>query len=120
MMTYEDAERILCNQCIHNVHCMIHDEECEPMKRLKQPQWIPCSERLPEEPEDGFKRYIVQRASAAEPRSFELVLRFKVDELNNWARKNKLTIRGMSGEKLIITDQVSGEEYVVEDLGYPF
>lgn len=47
-MTYEDAERILCNQCIHNVHCMIHDEECEPMKRLKQPQWIPCSERLPE------------------------------------------------------------------------
>lgn len=49
MMTYEDAERILCNQCIHHVHCMIHDEECEPMKRLKQPQWIPCSERLPEE-----------------------------------------------------------------------
>ena len=49
MMTYEDAERILCNQCIHNVYCMIHDEECEPMKRIKQPQWIPCSERLPED-----------------------------------------------------------------------
>ena len=50
----------------------------------------------------------------------ELAIRFKVDELNNWAIKNKLTIRGMSGEKLIITDQVTGEEYVVEDLGYPF
>lgn len=37
MMTCEDAERILCNQCIHHVHCMIHDKECEPMNRLKQP-----------------------------------------------------------------------------------
>lgn len=53
-------------------------------------------------------------------RANELAIRFKVDELNNWARKNKLTIRGMSGEKLIITDQATGEEYVVEDLGYPF
>lgn len=32
-------------------------------------QWIPVSEREPKEPEDGFKRYIVQRASNAEPRS---------------------------------------------------
>jgi len=47
----------------------------------------------------------------------ELVLRFKVDELNEWAIKHKLTIRGMSGEKLIIIDQETGEEYVVEDLG---
>lgn len=53
-------------------------------------------------------------------RANELAIRFKVDELNNWARKNKLTIRCMSGEKLIITDQGTGEEYVVEDLGYPF
>lgn len=53
-------------------------------------------------------------------RASELALRFKVDELNNWAVKNKLTIRGMSGEKLIITDQETGEEYVVDDLGYPF
>ena len=50
----------------------------------------------------------------------ELALRFKVDELNNWARKNKLTIKATAGEKLIITDQATGEEYVVEDLGYPF
>lgn len=50
----------------------------------------------------------------------ELALRFKVDELNDWAIKHKLTIRGMAGEKLIITDQATGEEYVVEDLGYPF
>lgn len=52
MMTYGDAERLLCNQCIHHAYCMIHDEECEPMKRLKQPQWIPCSERFPEDNEE--------------------------------------------------------------------
>ena len=50
----------------------------------------------------------------------ELALRFKVNELNNWAVKNKLTIKATAGEKLIITDQATGEEYVVEDLGYPF
>lgn len=53
------------------------------------------------------------------PKLKEMVLAYKVDELNNWALKNKLTIRGMSGEKLIITDQATGEEYVVEELGYP-
>lgn len=42
-----------------------------------------------------------------------------IDKLNHYMIKHKLTIRGMSGEKLIITDQVTGEEYVVEDLGYP-
>lgn len=54
------------------------------------------------------------------PRLKGMILAYKVDRLNEWAVKNKLTIRGMSGEKLIITDQVTGEEYVVEDLGYPF
>ena len=49
MMTYEDAERILCNQCIHNVHCMMHDKECKPMETLKRSQWIPVSERLPDD-----------------------------------------------------------------------
>lgn len=43
-----------------------------------------------------------------------------VRKLNVLLLKNKLTIRGMAGEKLIITDQATGEEYVVEDLGYPF
>lgn len=43
-----------------------------------------------------------------------------VKELNVFLLKNKLTIKGMSGEKLILTDQVTGEEYVVQDLGYPF
>ena len=49
-----------------------------------------------------------------------LVLRFKVDELNDCAKNNKLTVKATAGEKLIITDQATGEEYVVEDLGYPF
>ena len=43
-----------------------------------------------------------------------------VKKLNVFLLKNKLTIKGMAGEKLIITDQVTGEEYVVKDLGYPF
>lgn len=43
-----------------------------------------------------------------------------VRELNVFLLKNKLTIRGMAGEKLIITDQETSEEYIVEDLGYPF
>ena len=33
--------------------------------------------------------------------------------------EHKVTVRGMSGEKLIFTDQETGEEYVVQDLGYP-
>lgn len=41
----------------------------------------------------------------------------RLDEL---CKTLKITIKGMSGEKLIITDQETGEEYVVEDLGYPF
>ena len=43
-----------------------------------------------------------------------------VRELNVLLLKNKLTIKGMAGEKLIIIDQTTGEEYIVEDLGYPF
>ena len=43
-----------------------------------------------------------------------------IKKLHKYLLKRKLTIRGMAGEKLIITDQVTGEEYVVEDLGYPF
>ena len=48
------------------------------------------------------------------------ILAYKVDRLNEWAIKHKLTIKGMAGEKLIITDQATGEEYVVKNLGYPF
>ena len=33
--------------------------------------------------------------------------------------KHKVTVRGMSGERLIFTDEETGEEYVVQDLGYP-
>ena len=43
-----------------------------------------------------------------------------IKELHKYLLEHKLTIRGMAGEKLIITDQATGEEYVVEDLGYPF
>lgn len=34
-------------------------------------------------------------------------------------RMHKVTVRATSGAKLIFTDQITGEEYVVKDLGYP-
>ena len=43
-----------------------------------------------------------------------------IRNVNNFLRQHKLTIKATAGEKLIITDQATGEEYVVGDLGYPF
>lgn len=34
-------------------------------------------------------------------------------------RMHNVTVRATSGAKLIFTDQITGEEYVVKDLGYP-
>lgn len=70
-------------ECIANYGIDVNKEELEKALRYDRDQyakgyedgkaeamqWIPVSEREPEEPEDGFKRYIVQRASKAEPRS---------------------------------------------------
>ena len=44
----------------------------------------------------------------------------KIEVLVKFLELYKLTIRGMSGENIIITDQETGEEYVVKGLGYPF
>lgn len=43
-----------------------------------------------------------------------------IRKVNAFLKQHNLTIKATAGEKLIITDQVSGEEYIVEDLGYPF
>lgn len=43
-----------------------------------------------------------------------------IEELHKYLLEHRLTIKGMAGEKLIIIDQTTGEEYMVEDLGYPF
>ena len=43
-----------------------------------------------------------------------------IKQLNQFAIKHKITIRATASERLIITDEVSGEEYVVDNLGYPF
>ena len=43
-----------------------------------------------------------------------------IKELHKYLLEHKLTIKATAGEKLIITDQATGEEYIVEDLGYPF
>lgn len=43
-----------------------------------------------------------------------------IDKLNHHMIKHKVTIRATANERLIITDEVSGEEYVVDNLGYPF
>lgn len=34
-------------------------------------------------------------------------------------RMHNVTVRATSGAKLIFTDRITGEEYVVKDLGYP-
>lgn len=43
-----------------------------------------------------------------------------IKELHKYLLEHKLTIKGMAGEKLTIIDQTTGEECIVEDLGYPF
>ena len=42
-----------------------------------------------------------------------------IEEIVDFLIERKVTIRGMSGENVIITDQETGEEFVVQDLGYP-
>lgn len=53
------------------------------------------------------------------PRS-AMKLYLVVATINKILEEHKVTVRGMSGEKIIFTDQETGEEYVVQDLGYPF
>lgn len=44
----------------------------------------------------------------------------KIELLVKYLNLYRITIRATADESLIITDQETGEEYVVEDLGYPF
>lgn len=46
-------------------------------------------------------------------------LQILVKGLGEMLKAEKITIKATGGESIIITDQVSGEEYMVEDLGYP-
>lgn len=43
-----------------------------------------------------------------------------VKGLDEMLKAEKITIKAMGGESILITDQDTKEEYVVEDLGYPF
>ena len=43
-----------------------------------------------------------------------------IEEIVDFLIERKVTIKATADESLIITDQATGEEYVVEDLGYPF
>lgn len=42
-----------------------------------------------------------------------------IEEIVDFLIERKVTIRGMSGENVIVTDHETGEEYVYQDLGYP-
>lgn len=44
----------------------------------------------------------------------------KIKSIIDFLRDNQVTIRATADESLIVTDQESGEEYIVKDLGYPF
>ena len=42
-----------------------------------------------------------------------------IESLVDFLIENKITIRASAGESLIITDQETGEEIIIKDLGYP-
>ena len=93
-------------ECIANYGIDVNKEELEKALRYDRDQYV--------------KGYADGRADA----EMQLLELENMDEvvrkLNVLLLKNKLTIKGMAGEKLIIIDQTTGEEYIVEDLGYPF
>lgn len=93
-------------ECIANYGIDVNKEELEKALRYDRQQYE--------------KGYVNGRADA----EMQLLELDNMDEvvrkLNVLLLKNKLTIKGMAGEKLIIIDQTTGEEYIVEDLGYPF
>ena len=43
-----------------------------------------------------------------------------IQEIHKILLENKVTIRATSGADLLITDEETGEERVLKDLGYPF
>lgn len=43
-----------------------------------------------------------------------------IEEIVDFLIDRKVTIRGMSGENVIVTDHETGEEILLKDLGYPF
>ena len=93
-------------ECIANYGIDVNKEELEKALQYDRDQYV--------------KGYADGKADA-EMQLLELEnMDEVVRELNVFLLKNKLTIRATAGEKLIITDQETGEEYVVEDLGYPF
>lgn len=42
-----------------------------------------------------------------------------IKEIVDFLIENKATIRATADESLIITDQSTGEEFIIKDLGYP-
>ena len=40
-------------------------------------------------------------------------------EIVDFLIENKITIRATADESLIVTDQETGGEYIIKDLGYP-
>ena len=43
-----------------------------------------------------------------------------IEEIVDFLIERKVTIQATADESLIITDQETGEECVIKDLGYPF
>lgn len=89
-------------ECIANYGIDVNKEELEKALQYDRDQYV--------------KGYADAEIQLLELENMDKVVR----KLNVLLLKNKLTIKGMAGEKLIIIDQTTGEEYIVEDLGYPF
>ena len=42
-----------------------------------------------------------------------------IGQIIDFLNENKITIRATADESLIVTNQKTGEEYIIKDLGYP-
>lgn len=88
-MTPEEAIEIMCRRCINYEICS--GTGCEPKRILE-----------------------THNTSDFISKTDEAII-----DLDLLLASNSLTIRGMSGSDIIITDNRNGEERVYKELGYP-
>lgn len=88
-MTPNEAIEIMCRRCINYEICS--GTGCEPKRALETHNTTDFISKIDE----------------------------AIVDLDVLLIKSKLTINATSGASLLITDQITGEERVYKDLGYP-
>lgn len=90
------------------------DEEISELWNTRKPIGLKADFAIIDEMYD-YKVAISDRWTSKKEKNMEKLIK----EIEYYLEENKVTIRGMSGENIIITDQETGEERVLPDLGYP-